>query len=109
MEDKKEKMHPFFKLLIVLFIVFIAFYIALESGYYPSKVRKDTILTNSEINKFEKEVKNGSEISINGYKESPINYSNFITKTGNSLTYSIGKILVEGSKGVKGVFKYLFG
>lgn len=109
MEDKKEKMHPFFKLLIVLFIVFIAFYIALESGYYPSKVRKDTILTNSEINKFEKEVKNGSEISINGYKESPINYSNIITKTGNSLTYSIGKILVEGSKGVKGVFKYLFG
>ena len=46
MEDKKEKMHPFFKLLFVLFLIFISLFIALESGYYPSRVEKKTILTN---------------------------------------------------------------
>lgn len=109
MEDKKEKMNPFFKLIIIFFIIFIAFYIALESGYYPSKIRKDTILTNNEIKDFEKDVKNGSYIKDEGYAKNDENYSNIVTKAGNSLTYSFGKILVEGSKGVKGVFKYLFG
>lgn len=108
METNKEKMHPFFKLLIVLFIIFIAFYISLESGYYPSKVRKDTIYTNKELNNFEKDLKNGNLISSDGYIENDINYSNFITKAGNSLTYSIGKVIVEGTKGIKEVFKYLF-
>ena len=109
METDKEKMHPFFKLLIILFIIFIAFYIALESGYYPSKIKKDTILTNNEINKFEKKLNNGHVIKSDGYIKKEDDYSNFITKTGNALTYSIGKVLVEGSKGVKDIFKYLFG
>lgn len=108
MENNKEKTNPFFKLLIVLFIIFIAFYIALESGYYPSKIRKEAMLTNDEIIKFEKDVKSGAVIKEEGYLEKDIDYSNFVTKTGNKLTYSIGKILVEGSKGVKDIFKYLF-
>lgn len=108
METKKEKMNPFFKVLIVLFIIFIAFYIALESGYYPSRIQKNTIMTNKEINKFEKDIDNGVVLDSNGYINENIDYSNFVTKAGNSLTYSVGKILVEGTKGVKDVFKYLF-
>ena len=109
MEHSREKMHPFFKLLIVLFIVFIAFYIALESGYYPSKIRKDTILTNKELNRFEKDIKEGRVISEEGYLQKDENYSNFVTKTGNALTYNLGKALVSTSKGIKDIFKYLFG
>lgn len=109
MENSKEKMHPFFKLLIILFIIFIAFYIALESGYYPSKIRKDTILTNKELNKFEKDIKDGNIISEEGYLKKEDDYSNFVTKTGNALTYSVGKVLVSTSKGFKDIFKYLFG
>ena len=109
MDTNKEKMHPFFKILMVLFIIFIAFYIALESGYYPSKIRKDTILTNKELNKFENDVKNGVPINSDGYKENDNNYSNFVTKAGNALTNSLGKVLISGSKGIKDIFKYLFG
>ncbi|MBR5662592.1 MAG: hypothetical protein IKX00_02940 [Bacilli bacterium] len=108
MESSKEKMHPFFKLLIILFIIFIAFYIALESGYYPSKIRKDTILTSKELNKFEKDVENGVAIKEDGYIKKDEDYSNFVTKAGNALTYSFGKALVSGSKGLKDIFKYLF-
>ena len=109
MEYEKEKMHPFFKILIILFITFIGFYIALQSGYYPSKLKKDTILTNNEINKFESDLDKGIIIKEEGYIKKDYNYSNIVTKTGNALTYSIGKMLVEGSNGVKDVFKYLFG
>ncbi len=109
MESSKERMHPFFKLLIILFIIFIGFYIALESGYYPSKIRKDTILTNKELRNFEKDANSGVAIKDEGYINKSIDYSNFVTKAGNSLTYTFGKVLIEGSKGVKDIFKYLFG
>ena len=109
MEYEKEKMHPFFKILIILFITFIGFYIALQSGYYPSKIKKDTILTNNEINKFEDDLNNGLVIKEEGYIKKEDDYSNIVTKTGNVLTYSIGKVLVEGSNSVKDIFKYLFG
>ena len=68
MEDEKEKMNPFFKVLIALFIIFIGFYIALESGYYPSRVEKRTILTNKNIESFENDIKEGRKISTEGTK-----------------------------------------
>lgn len=109
METNKEKMHPFFKILFLLFLIFISLFIALESGYYPSRIQKKTILTNNEINNFEKDLKSGKEISSEGYIKEEVDYSNFVTKAGNGLTYSVGKILSEGSKGLKYTFKYLFG
>lgn len=108
MENEKEKMNPFFKALIALFIVFIAFYIALESGYYPSRVEKKTILTNKDIYRFENDLKNGKELSKDGYIEKEKDYSNFVTKTGTNLTYLFGKVIEEGSKGVSKTIKVLF-
>lgn len=109
MENKKEKMHPFFKLLVILFIIFIAYYIALESGYYPSKLQKDTLLTNEEIKKFETDLDNNKMISTSGYMKKEVNYSNIFTKAGNGLTYSLGKVLTKGSKEISSLLKYLFG
>lgn len=108
MEDDKEKMNPFFKILIALFIIFIAFYIALESGYYPSRVEKKTILTSKNIENFEQKLKGGSEISSKGYIEEEKDYSNFVTKAGTNLTYLFGKIIDKGSKGVSQTIKVLF-
>ena len=108
MESKKEKMHPFFKLLIILFIIFIAFYIALQSGYYPSRVQKKAIITKENIDKFNMDVKNNKEIVAGSYVKDDVDYSNFVTKAGNSLTYSFGKILEESAKGIKKTIKILF-
>lgn len=108
METEKEKMNPFFKILIALFIIFIAFYIALESGYYPSRIEKKTILTNKSIESFEQDLKKGNEISTSGYIEEEKDYSNFVTKAGTGLTYLFGKIIDEGSKGVSKTIKVLF-
>jgi hypothetical protein len=108
MDNKKEKMHPFFKILIVLFLIFIAFYIALQSGYYPTRVQKRAMLTKNNIDKFNDDVKNNKELTPGSYIEDDIDYSNFVTKAGNSLTYSLGKVLVEGSEGIKKTIKILF-
>lgn len=108
MDNDKEKMNPFFKILIALFIIFIAFYIALESGYYPSRVEKKTILTNKNIYVFENDLKDGKEIKKEGYIEKEEDYSNFVTKVGTNLTYLFGKVIEEGSKGVSKTIKVLF-
>lgn len=108
MEDEKEKMNPFFKVLIALFIIFIGFYIALESGYYPSRVEKRTILTNKNIESFENDIKEGRKISKDGYISREENYSNFVTKAGTSLTYVFGKVIEDGSKNLGKAFKVLF-
>ena len=109
MEEKKEKMHPFFKLLLVLFIVFIAFNIALESGYYPTRLEKKTVIVNSELKRFEDDVKKGKEIKEGNYIEKEIDYSNFVTKSANTITKSLAKIFVEGSKNLGEIFKVMFG
>ena len=108
MENDNNKMNPFFKLLIIFFIIFIAFYIALESGYYPSRIEKKTIITNKEITKFEEDIKKGKAINEKGYIKEDINYSNFVTKAGNGLTFTLGKIIEEGTKGISKAIKVLF-
>ena len=108
MEYKKEKMHPFFKLMIILFLIFIAFYISLQSGYYPSRVQKRTLLTQESVNRFNSDIKNNQEIIAGSYTNEDIDYSNFVTKAGNGLTYSLGKIIEKSIKGVKGTIKILF-
>ena len=108
MEYKKEKMHPFFKLMIILFLIFIAFYISLQSGYYPSRVQKRTLLTQESVNRFNSDIKSNQEIIAGSYINDDIDYSNFVTKAGNGLTYSLGKIIEKSIKGVKGTIKILF-
>ena len=58
---------------------------------------------------FESDIKDTNKIiTNNGYINKDEDYSNFMTKTGNALTYTVGKLIDEGSKGVKEVIKILF-
>jgi len=106
--EEKNKTNPFFKILFILFLLFISFYIAHESGYYPKEVSKKTIKTDNEIKKFESSIKNRKLIKTSGYIKKDENYSNVVTKAGNALTYSFGKVIFEGVKGVKKTAKILF-
>ena len=108
MEYKKEKMHPFFKLIIILFIIFLGYFIALESGYYPSFTTKKTIQTENQMKVFEDGISKGDIVKNDGYIEKDDDYSNFVTKTGNALTFSLGKMITGGMKGIKEVSKILF-
>lgn len=109
MSNDKKKMHPFFKILITLFTIFICFYISIESGYYPSKVQKRVISTNAQLEEFESYIESGGQIDSDGFIEKKKDYSNFVTKAGNSLTNSVGKFLTHGVKGIGKTVKLLFG
>lgn len=108
MEDKKNRKNPFLKIFIILFFIFVCLYISLQSGYYPSRLTTKTILTNEKKIAFENDLKKGKPIPQNGYLEKEVNYSNFVTKTGNFLTKNLSKIIINGANGVKSIAKYLF-
>lgn len=108
MDNEKKKTNPFIKIIYILFFVFIAFYIALESGYYPSRIEKKTIYTQNMINEFENDIKNGELIDKQGYLKKDEDYSNFVTKTGNSLTFILGKVIKESITGIEKTAKLLF-
>ena len=105
----KKKPNLFLKLLIILFILFIAFYISVVSGYYDSKITKKTIITNEKIKKFESDIKNNKTIDINSYyqKEEP-DYSSFVSKAGQKITYGCSKVVSSILHNAANVFKKLF-
>lgn len=106
---KKKKNNWFMRILTILFIIFIALFIAGESGYYEAKVNRSVALTNEAIKQFEEDVLNGKEVDINSYIETDeFDYSNTLTKTGDKLSETMGKFLTGGLTNVWEVFKVLF-
>ena len=87
MEENKTK-DKFMIILLVLFIIFTIIYITKETGYYEYKVHNKTVLTEKNIKKFEKDLSEGKDVTINDYIESNyIDYSNNLSDLG----YNIGK------------------
>ncbi len=89
MEEEKNSKDKFIIILLILFIIFLIIYITKEAGYYEIKAYKKTILTKENIKKFESDVEEGKNVSINDYIVSDYkDYSNNITNLG----YKIGKL-----------------
>ncbi|MEG0794768.1 MAG: hypothetical protein RSG95_03120, partial [Bacilli bacterium] len=105
----KKKHNLFFKILFVLFVVFIGLFIASESGYYEAKVSQKVLLTDKSIKKFEEDVLNGESVDINTYilKENK-DYANNFTKLGDKFTESVEIFITDGFGGIIDVFKTLF-
>ena len=55
-----KKSNPFLKLLLVFFLIFMALYIALESGYYDVKMGRKATITEEKLEEFENDVKEKS-------------------------------------------------
>ena len=105
----KKKSNLFFKVLSLLFFVFIALYIALESGYYETKIEKEVSLTNEKIKAFEEDVKNNEIINLDSYLEKKeVDYSNSVSRFGNKLTNTLAKTITRGLSGVFDIVKTLF-
>ena len=104
----KNKMHPFLKVLIILFFIYLALFIANKSGYYEGKVRNKMILTEEKKREFEEDIKEGKNVQIKSYLQSEKDYSNFLTKTANKVSNKLGDILEDDLNNVWSFFKSLF-
>lgn len=100
---KKKKRNPVLTILIILFGVYLAFYYAFLNGYYEYKEYNKMIITEEAMKKFENDIKEGKDISINkyittDYKDYSNNISNLGLKTGEFLENAV-------NKGLGGFFK----
>ncbi len=103
--EEKENRDRFLIILLVFFVIFLIIYISKQSGLYEYKAYNKSILTKENIKKFEKDVEEGKNVSINDYLvNSYKDYSNTITDMG----YNFGK-LVESvmNNGIKKTLKML--
>ncbi len=106
---KKKKLHPILKILICLFIVYIALFIANISGYYEGKIKDEVIVTEEGIKEFEEKVQNGEEIDITAFlKNDRVDYSSSMSNLGDNLTSGIEVFITDGMKFVSDVVKSLF-
>ena len=75
----------------ILILLFIGLYISQVTGYYEYTESKKTTLTKDAINRFEKDVKEGKEISAKNYLEEEKEYNNKVSKLGITVSNLIEK------------------
>ena len=65
--NKKKKNNIILKILGVLFVIYMALFIANLSGYYESKIRENVIVTEEGIKEFENAVQNNESIDVTSF------------------------------------------
>lgn len=105
---KPKKTNWFMLFLKISIVCFFIVYFLLENGYYENKKARQVALTEENIRKFEEDVKQNKIIDISNYKiEEEKDYSNKISKLGQSLTDKAGKFIIKGTEGVLDILKSL--
>ena len=96
---EKKKRNYFLIILSVLFIVYAAYMVAYNSGYYEANISRKSKITEEKLQEFENDVKEGKEIDIKDYIENDfVDYSSSLSKIGNRLSSSIDTFMESGLK-----------
>lgn len=103
---KHKKLNKIFRYsILVSFVTFFALYLSQSTGYFEYRNSKKVALTNEQIQKFERDVKEGKNVDIEKYlNTNNKNYQNTISKAGLSLSSVTEKII---QKIINGSFKIL--
>lgn len=97
---KKKKKNPLLIITIILFGIYTALYFMSSAGYYEYKEYNKMIITEEAMKKFEQDVSEGKDISINNYITTEYkDYSNKISDLGLKTGESIEKFMTEGLGG----------
>lgn len=103
------KKHNFFKTLFILvFLLFLALFIASKTGYYEKSVKDKTYLTNKKLKEFEKDISEGKNVNAKDYFPKEVDYSNVFTKSANNISNKIGLVVNSKAKNVWDFIKTLF-
>ncbi|MBR1416373.1 MAG: hypothetical protein IJ572_00955 [Bacilli bacterium] len=94
---EKKKVNYFWWIISALFLIFLAYTIAYESGYYEANISRKSKITEEKMEEFEQDVKDGKEIDIKDYVENDfVDYSSSMSKIGNKLASSIDSFMQGG-------------
>ena len=106
MEEKKKK-NIFLKILLILFIVYLALYLMDNLGYY-NIASKNKIITDKAMQEFEQDVKQGKKIDIKEYIRDETDYKNSYSNLGYYLSNGIDTVLNKGFKNIGKILEKLF-
>ena len=77
----------------ILFIIFMILYFQVETGI-NNDLTKKTIITQENIEKFEKDVKNGEYLDLKNYiEDNKVDTSNFVSKAGYTISSKTSKFI----------------
>ena len=87
---------------IIILVLLLGLYFSYQNGYYDKYMRDKINLTNQNIEKFEQDIKEGKDVTIEDYLESDKSYA---TKTSNTSLKVSNKVENIINKGIKFLFK----
>ncbi len=103
--EENESKDKLLIVLLILFVIFLIIYITKEAGYYEYKAHNKAELTKEAIKKFENDVEEGKNVSINDYVVN--NYKDY-SNTISNLGYNLGEITESFmNNGIKKTLKIL--
>ena len=86
----------------IIIIIFLCLFYAYQNGYYEKYTRDKINLTNEYIEKFEQDVLDGKDITLENYLEQDKNYSTKISNISLKMSNKLEKII---NSGIKYIFK----
>ena len=105
--DKKEKtfVNIMKFIFISLFVFFLIIYFSGSGTYYENQLHKRTLFTEEQIKKFEQDVADGKNVSVEDYINEPVkNYGNKTSSAGLFLSKGISNYI---KKGLEKTFKMI--
>lgn len=104
----KKKPNWFFRIMTILFFIFVTFYIADVTGYYEKSVRKQAVMTEEARERFERDVLNNKKVDIKDYLPKEIDYSNTFTKSANQMETVLNNFFTNDLQSVWKFLRALF-
>ena len=105
---KKKKNNWFFRVLTLLFIIYVFVFISHKTGYYQKTIRDKTLMTQDALEQFEKDVANNVAVDIKDYLPPEKDYTNIITDSAASLSNTLGNLVENNTKNLWEFIKSLF-
>ena len=101
---KKKKKNIFLIIIIILFSIYLALYYAFLGGYYEYKANTSSSLTEEKMKEFETLIKEGKQVNISEFIPKNKDYTNSVSKIGETLGKSTTDFL---TKGLGSIFKVI--
>lgn len=110
MDKKDNKLSKIVvKIFYLLLISFIVLYFSKINGYYEFVNHNQVEMTDNEIKKFEKDIKDGKNITAKDYiKDNKKTYNNLISDIGYNLSEQVSNIVTNGLDSTFGFLGQLF-
>ena len=87
---------------IIILFMFVGLYFIYQNGYYDKLTRDKILLTNEQIERFEQDVIDGKDVTLEDYVEEKKDYTTKISKASLKISDKIDNLI---DKGIKFIFK----